>query len=360
MRSPKNRTPINLKSLPRSKREVFRQQAYAAFKAGKKAYSVAKELNLNESCVDNWFVRFKKEGDAVIIERKRGPASETKAVLTAEEVQKLLAAVTGTTPDQLMFDFALWSSRAVVAFVAKKFKKNICRRTARRYLQRLGFTYQCPIRRAREQNATAVNVWLNQTYPRIKAEAERNSAKILWADEATVQVGGIKPRGYAKRGQPPILRTTGNRSIRCNMISAVGNRGDLMFMTFEGGMNVDIFKTFITQVIKEVSGPVTMIVDNLKVHHANCLEDWLKERKEQDSFTLEYLPSYSPELNPDEYLNRDVKAGLSERALPANSKAVTEAVVEHLSSRKRTPEKVRNLFRKSEVRYAAEDTQGEG
>ena len=360
MRTTKHRTPINLKSLPRAKREAFRRQAFAAFKAGKKAYAAAKDLNLNESCVDNWYARFRREGDSALKERRRGPAPQTGASLTAEEVRLLLKAVTGTTPDQLMFDFALWSSRAVAAFAEKKFKKRICRRTARRYLRHLGFAYQCPIRRAREQNAAAVDTWLTQTYPRIKVEAARNSAKILWADEATVQVGGIKPRGYAKRGRPPVVRTTGNRSVRCNTISAVGNRGDLMFMTFEGGMNVDVFKKFILQVISEVGGPVTMIVDNLKVHHANCLADWLEERKEADSFALEYLPSYSPELNPDEYLNRDVKAGLAERALPADSRAVTDAVVKHLAGRKQNPEKVRNLFKKAEVRYAAADDLDEG
>ncbi|MGN0845533.1 MAG: transposase [Kiritimatiellia bacterium] len=115
-----------------------------------------------------------------------------------------------------------------------------------------------------------MDAWLTRTYPRIKAEAAANSAKILWADEATVQIGGIRPRGYAPRGRPPVLRTTGNRSVRCNTISAVGNKGDLMFMTFKDSMNVDIFKRFIEQVIKEVGGPVTMIVDNLKVHHAKC------------------------------------------------------------------------------------------
>ena len=259
-----------------------------------------------------------------------------------------------------MFDFALWSSRAVVAYVQKKFRKTICRRTARRYLRRLGFTCQCPIRRAREQKPTAVDAWLTKTSPRIKAEAAANSAKILWADEATVQIGGIRPRGYAPRGRPPVLRTTGNRSVRCNTISAVGNKGDLMFMTFKDSMNVDIFKRFIEQVIKELGGPVTMIVNNLKVHHARCLEDWLKERREKDLFTLEYLPSYPPELNPDEYLNQDVKAGLAERALPADAAAVCAAVAAHLSERKRSPEKVRNLFKKPEVRYAADDSETEG
>lgn len=354
------RSPINLKSLSREKRELYRQRAFARFKSGKKAYAVAKELNLQEMSVGRWFKQFRAGGKSTLKERKRGPAAQTNAALSEEEVRKLLEAVTGSTPDQLMFDFALWSSRAVVAYVQKKFKKTICRRTARRYLQRLGFTYQCPMRRAREQSPAAVDAWLTKTYPRIKREAAANSAKILWADEATVQIGGIKPRGYAPRGQPPILRTTGNRSVRCNTISAVGNKGDLMFMTFKDSMNVDIFKLFIEQVIKEVGGPVTMIVDNLKVHHAKCLEGWLGERKEKDSFTLEYLPSYSPELNPDEYLNRDVKAGLAERALPADAKAVCAAVTAHLSERKRSPEKVRNLFKKPEVRYAADDSETEG
>ena len=58
----------------------------------------------------------------------------------------------------------------------------------------------------------------------------------------------------------------------------------LMFMPFAGGMNVDILKKFILQVIKEAGGSVAMIVDNLKVHHANCLTYWQKERKEKDLY----------------------------------------------------------------------------
>ena len=83
MRLPKNGRPINLKSLPSAKREVFRRQAFAAFKAGKKAYSVAKDLNLNESCVDNWYARFRREGDSALKEHRRGPAPETKGSLSS-------------------------------------------------------------------------------------------------------------------------------------------------------------------------------------------------------------------------------------------------------------------------------------
>ncbi len=344
---------INVKALPKAKREELRRQAFAGCQAKETAYSVARRLHVNLSCVYNWFTRFKKEGEAVVEERPRGPQKLCGCILEKDEMDKMLRAVTGSTPDQLMFDFALWSSRAVVAYVKKHFGKTICRRTARRYLQRLGFTYQRPIRRAREQNPVAVAQWLDTSYPRIKAEAKANGAKILWGDEATVQVGSVHPRGYSPRGVSPVLRTTANRSIRCNMISAVGNKGDLVFMTFKDAMNVETFKTFITKLIAEFKCPLTLIVDNLKVHHAKCLDDWFVERRKKDGFRIEYLPSYSPELNPDEYLNRDVKAGLAERALPKNQDGVAAAVVGHLTKRKNDPAAVKRLFEKAEVRYAA-------
>ena len=357
MRYQKNRKrPINLKSLPKAKREQLRIAAFQAFQQKRTAYAVAKELQLNESCVGAWFRKFAKDGETATVEKKRGPSVSPHATLTIKERAVLVKAITGSTPDQLMFDFALWSSRAVVAFVRRRFHKDMGRRAARRCLQRLGFTYQCPIRRAREQNPKKVAEWLNVEYPRIKAEARRNNAKIMWGDEATVQVGGLRPRGFAKRGEPPVLRTSGNRSVRCNMISAVGNCGDLVFMTFTDSMNVAKFKRFIAQLIKEIGRPVTLIVDNLKVHHAKVMSEWLSAKKEKCGFVLEYLPSYSPELNPDEYLNRDVKANLAERALPKNALAIRSAVKRHLKSRKKDTASVRRLFDKKEVRYAAADT----
>jgi transposase len=358
MRYQKSRKrPVNLKSLPKAKREQLRRLAFEAYRQKRSAYSVAKELELNESCVGAWFRIFAKRGEYGVAEKKRGPSVSPHATLTLRQRAVLAKAITGSTPDQLMFNFALWSSRAVVAFVRKRFHKDMGRRAARRCLQRLGFTYQCPIRRAREQCPARVAQWLEVEYPRIKAEAHGNKAKIMWGDEATIQVGGLRPRGFAVRGKPPVLKTTGNRSVRCNMISAVGNGGDLVFMTFSDSMNVAKFKKFVVQLIKEIGRPVTLIVDNLKVHHAKIMKDWLDAKKKECGFALEYLTSYSPELNPDEYLNRDVKASLSEQTLPKNTDAVRAAVRKHLKRRKKDVNSVKKLFEKKEVRYAAADTQ---
>ena len=205
---------------------------------------------------------------------------------------------------------------------------------------------------AREQNPILVKKWLETDYPAIKKEAAESGSAIYWADESSILTCETKTRGYSPVGVSPVLAAPANRSIRCNMISAVSNRGEMQFMVFDGAMNVDIFKDFMTRLVKDSPCKVLLIVDNLRVHHAKILDSWLEENSQK--IKLFYLPSYSPELNPDEYLNRDVKASLAEKKRPRTAKALKADVVAHLSTRKNEPESVRRLFHKKEVRYAAD------
>lgn len=69
---------------------------------------------------------------------------------------------------------------------------------------------------------------------------------------------------------------------------------------------------------------------------------------------LFYLPSYSSELNPNEYLNRDLKAAMAEQARPADKKALRSRVESHLEARRNDRDAVMRLFKKPEVRYAAD------
>jgi len=53
--------------------------------------------------------------------------------------------------------------------------------------------------------------------------------------------------------------------------------------------------------IKDTDKKVFLIVDNLRVHRAKRVKAWLEEHKDQ--IEMFYLPSCSPELNPEERLN---------------------------------------------------------
>lgn len=344
----------NVQSLPENGRSVIRKKVYAAYKAGLTKYAAAMKCHVHERTVGRWYEKFYELGAQAVHGSRRGPKpGGEKHKLSDQQLADLKRIITDKTPDQLKFKFALWSSRAVKELVLGRHGLQISRRTARRHMQKLGFTYQSPIRLAREQNPAQVEAWLKEEYPAIRRKASAENGTILWADESSVLTCETKARGYSPKGTSPVLRAPANRSLRCNMISAVSNRGDMRFMTYEGAMNVDVFKEFLTRLGKEVEGKIFLIVDNLKVHHARCLAEWLESQRA--TLELSYLPSYSPELNPDEYLNRDLKAGLAEQDLPSSKEALKNSVETHMRKRQNMPESIKKLFEKDEVRYASED-----
>ena len=343
----------NLKIATKASRARIRELAYQEFLNGATAYAAAKKLHVTAQTVSNWFCRFRKNNGRMFFESRRGPASGRGGLLDAKQRKRLVKVLTDKTPDQLKFDYALWSSKAIREYVKDAFHVDISRRTARRYMNMLGFTYKCPERRFREQSPAAVAKWLDTEYPAIKAEAGRCGARIMWGDETSNMAGGYVVRGYSPRGLPSVLRAPDPRSIRCSSISAIGNRGDLVFMFFDGGMNTDIFKEFCGRLIKDFQQPVFLIVDNLKVHHAKNLAEWFSQMQKEHGFRIFYLPSYSPELNPDEYFNRDIKAHLAEQRIPRSAEELRRAIERHVEDRRNTPEAIRRLFNKEVVKYAA-------
>jgi len=88
------------------------------------------------------------------------------------------------------------------------------------------------------------------------------------------------------------------------MISTVTNRGQVQFMIYSGSMNSDRLIEFMAQLTKASSTKVFLILDNLRVHHSKLVKEWLEVEK--NHIEVFYLPAYSPDRNPDEYLNCDV------------------------------------------------------
>jgi len=343
----------NLKEAKAEVRNSKREKAYEYYSAGKTAYRASKELKLNEKTVYVWYEAFRKNGAEAIEEKPRGPKKRTGAALSPKQFERLEKAVKEKTPDQMKFDFALWSSKAIQEYVIRSMGVEICRRTARRYMRKLGFTYKSPIRRSRAQNQAQVTKWLNEEYPRIKRKARRHGATIMWADETANLAGAEKRAGYSPKGEAPILRAPDQRRIRCSSISAVSNKGDLEFMFFKGGIDTNTFIEFCERLIGTKDKPIYMIVDNLNVHRSKALNSWAEAQNKLNGFCIFYLPSYSPELNPDEYLNRDVKAHLAEKSIPDSAESLQKAVSSHLMMRKADRESVKRLFHKPEVKYAA-------
>jgi transposase len=157
-------------------------------------------------------------------------------------------------------------------------------------------------------------------------------------------------RSYGLKGQTPVILATGQR-FGCNMISAITNQGRLNFMVFKKRFTAQVFLEFLRRLLRQSDRRVYLIVDRHPVHRSRRVQNWVKENEAQ--IRLVFLPSYSPELNPDELLNQDVKSNALGRQRPGNQTELLGKVRSYLRSRQCKPDIVSNFFQGKHVQYAA-------
>ena len=124
-------------------------------------------------------------------------------------------------------------------------------------------------------------------------------------------------------------------------------------MVYKENMNADKLIEFLQQLIKTSDKKIFLILDNLKVHHCHVVIDWLAKEEIKDKLELFFLPSYSPELNPDEYLNCDLKQGLSNKHAPKNVDELQKNVENHMTMLQQNSERVQKYFKHKDIEYAA-------
>ena len=288
---------IKVISLCPEERHGLRLAAHALWVKGLRAPSIASALGLRRSTVHNWCVTFSSGcGAAPAPEAKRGPKpGNAPSGLTPKQEAKAIRMITDRTPEQMKFDFALWSREAVRGLLLRLFGVNLSGRTVRRYLRKWGFTLQHPEKRARERDDAAVRRRLEEDYPRIKRAAKRAKAVIYRGDEAKVKACEQRPRGYSPRGRTPVFAAVANLGCAATVLSAVSSLGVMRFMLCKTAVNVAVFVRFLERLVRDADRPVFLIVDNLRVHHAKALQPWLEKNRKR--LRLFYLPSYSPDLS---------------------------------------------------------------
>jgi transposase len=241
----------------------------------------------------------------------------------------------------------LWTREAVGFIIQKKINIKLSKWTVGRYLAKWGFSPQKPARRAIEQDPQAIERWFKIEYPIIHKIARKENATIFWGDEMGLRSDHNVGRTYGLKGKTPIVKRTGNR-FSCNMISTITNLGKLSFMVFHENFTEDVFLTFLKRSIRQADRKMFLIVDNHRAHKSKKVIKWLKENVER--IKLYYLPSYCPELNPDEFLNQDVKSHLGKKRLHTKTQMV-KVLNSYLKMRQKQPDVIKNFVKGCDHRY---------
>jgi len=334
---------------PEAQHEI-RRQAIKLHQAGERRTSIARKLEVHRNTVGKWIKRFEAGGMKALAIGKRGPKEGTMMQLSPSDQQAIRKQLIEKEPEQLKLPFALWTREAVGLLIKDNTGQDLDLRQVGRYLKRWGFTPQRPAKQAYQRCDKKVAKWIEEEYPAIKKQAAEEGAEIHWADETGIKSHNHRGRGFAPRGQTPVRKHNAQYE-KVNMISSVTNRGKLQFMCYDGSFTYQTFHEFLRRLIADAGGQkVFVIVDNLRVHHAKVIKRWLKIYRR--FIEVHYLPSYSPDLNPDEYLNCDLKTELAkrpERRKKGQWRPTVEKTMQELVS---APDRIASYFKAESIKYA--------
>jgi transposase len=317
---------VDMRSLVPAAQAERRRQVIGLRERGLTYAVIAAQVGLTKNGVFDICQRFRACGMAGLRTGPRGPAPGTGRFLTPAQEAQIRTLIRRATPDAYGLPFALWSRAGVAALIEQRCGVRLAVRTMGTYLARWHFTAQKPLRRAYEQRPAQVRHWLETEYPAIAAKARRQKGVVFWGDETGLRSDDVRGRSYAPRGKTPLVRPC-HRRATVGLISAV------------------------TNLIRAAGCKVLLILDRLPVHRGHAVQEWLAGRRSQ--IEVFYLPAYSPELNPDEGLNADVKQAVPRKAPARNREALKRNLIGHMRRLSRLPDRIRTYFQHPSFRYAA-------
>jgi transposase len=144
------------------------------------------------------------------------------------------------------------------------------------------------------------------------------------------------------------VKATGAR-LSVNMLSAVSAQGALRFRVHEGTVNAAVFIDFCKRLLRDHSGPVYLVVDGHPAHRARATTQFVAST--EGRLKLFLLPAYSPELNPDEWVWKNVKHDRVGKTTVTSKDDLKATVISALRRLQKLPALVRGFFADPCLRY---------
>lgn len=331
--------------------QVLRLRALRGIELGYSEVELADVLGVCHETISRWWSAYATNGTSALPGARTGrPVGVGRLLSDAQALRIRQCLDNYSSPQKLGISYALWTRRAVRELIQKEFAIDLAERTVGQYLCRWGYTPKKPSRHGRRQDPDEVEQWLLETYPAIEVQALQERADIFWTDEVGVAADHHPGTGYARRGERASMDVPGPH-IRVNQISAISNEGTVRFMTYQGMLTAVVYLEFLKRLVATAPRKILLIADRLRAHKTPEVLTWLAEHAEQIEVFL--LPAYSPELNPVEYLNNDMKETVNEAGLPEDRGVLQTRIQAFMNKLGTLPAHVISYFLHPWTQYAA-------
>ena len=325
--------------------EVLRLRAVDQVAAGAHPEDVADTLGMHRKTVYGWVAKVREGGRDAL---KAKPVSGRPRKLDGPQLRRIYQLVAGSDPRQLKFEFALWTRDMVRELIRREFGVALSAVSVGRLLKTIGLSPQKPLCRAWQADPEAVAAWKASEYPKIAAQAKKAGATVYFADEASVRSDYHAGTTWAPVGKTPVIKTSGAR-FSVNMISAITAKGALRFSIINGTLTAPKFIDFCKRLLHDAPGPVFLILDGHPVHRSKAVREFAEST--QGRLSLFRIPAYSPQLNPDEWVWKNVKHDRVGKAAVTGPDQFKALAVTALRRLQRMPHIVRGFFADHNLTY---------
>jgi transposase len=319
-------------------RIVRRITALLSISKGEKVSDIAATLGVVPSSVYEWLKQLMVEGVTSLKPNWKGGRP---AKLTPTQRQRL-AELIDAGPPAAGFRSACWNSAMIQELIYREFGKLYNVHYVSELLKNLGFSFQKARFIAGHLDEERRRVWLAQIWPQLLQQARAVNGLILFGDEVSFAQWGSLGYTWARRGQQPVVQTSGKRRAYKVFGLIEFFTGQFFYHGITAKFNSDSYAAFLTQVLEQTTAPLFLIQDGARYHTSKVTRQFFVAHA--DRLAVFQLPRYSPDYNPIEFLWRNVKREATHLKYFPTFEALVAAVDETLTDFQSQAEQVKGLF----------------
>jgi len=271
--------------------------------AGKSVAEVVEILDLSAQTVYNYIKSFLlRKLDS--LKYKRPPGRPRKLTKTQrKELSKLIDA----GPEAAGYDCGCWNTALIQDLILTRFKVAYSPYYVAELLKNLGYSYQKArfVSKHIDDVASEQEEWMQKTWPSIMRLAKEKGSMVLFGDEASFAQWGSLSYTWSRKGQQPLVKTSGQRKAYKVMGLIDYFSGAFFYTTHTGRFNSATYEAFLEDVLDKTSQHLVIIQDGASYHTSKAMRAFFEKHAKR--LTVYQLPRYSPEFNPIEFLWRNVK-----------------------------------------------------